>query len=118
MKNITLALDEKTYRKARIAAARRDASFSSLVKQYLQTLAATEIPYGQRHRIVPLTVQVMQDALDIKKRYQTSYGDAAILEAAASASCTELLSENLNPGQNYNSVRVIHPFSKRMNDEV
>jgi hypothetical protein len=44
MKNITLALDEETYRKARIAAARRDASVSSLVKQYLLTLAATEIP--------------------------------------------------------------------------
>ena len=43
MKNITLALDEDTYRRARIAAARRDASVSSLVKQYLQTLADTEI---------------------------------------------------------------------------
>ncbi|MCX6976415.1 MAG: DUF6364 family protein [Verrucomicrobia bacterium] len=43
MKNITLALDEETYRKARIAAARRDASVSSLVKQYLLTLADTEI---------------------------------------------------------------------------
>ncbi|TAG10635.1 MAG: hypothetical protein EAZ42_02915 [Verrucomicrobia bacterium] len=42
MKNITLSLDEETYRKARIAAARRDTSVSSLVKQYLQTLAATE----------------------------------------------------------------------------
>jgi hypothetical protein len=44
MKNITLALDEETYRNARIAAARRDTSVSSLVKQYLQTLAATETP--------------------------------------------------------------------------
>lgn len=44
MKNITLALDEDTYRNARIAAARRDTSVSSLVKQYLQTLAATEAP--------------------------------------------------------------------------
>jgi hypothetical protein len=43
MKNITLALDEETYRKARIAAARRDTSVSSLVKQYLLTLVATEI---------------------------------------------------------------------------
>jgi Family of unknown function (DUF6364) len=42
MKNITLAIDDDTYRMARIAAARRDASVSSLVKQYLQTLAATE----------------------------------------------------------------------------
>jgi len=44
MKNITLALDDETYRMARIAAARRDASVSSLVKQYLLTLAETEIP--------------------------------------------------------------------------
>lgn len=43
MKNITLALDDDTYRLARIAAARRDASVSFLVKQYLQTLAATEV---------------------------------------------------------------------------
>jgi len=43
MRNITLALDEDTYRNARIAAARRDTSVSSLVKQYLQTLAATEL---------------------------------------------------------------------------
>ena len=46
--------------------------------------------YWLRHRVVPLTVQVMQDALDIKNRYQTSYWDAAILAAAASAGCTEL----------------------------
>jgi len=52
----------------------------------------------------------MQDALDIKKRYQTSYWDAAILAAAVSASCSELLSEDLNPGQNYTSIRVIDPF--------
>jgi hypothetical protein len=43
MKNITLALDEDTYRRARIPAARRDASVSSLVKQHLQTLVDTEI---------------------------------------------------------------------------
>jgi plasmid stability protein len=43
MKNITISLDDETYRMARIAAARRDASVSSLVRQYLQTLAATEV---------------------------------------------------------------------------
>ncbi len=42
MRNITIALDDVTYRNARIAAARRDASVSALVKQYLTTLAATE----------------------------------------------------------------------------
>ena len=74
--------------------------------------ATALIQYWLRHRIVPLTVQVMQDALDIKKRYQTSYWDAAILAAAASAGCSELFSEDLNSGQNYNTVRVINPFLK------
>ena len=73
--------------------------------------AAALVQYWLRHRIVPLTVQVMQDALDIKSRYQTSYWDAAILAAAASAGCSELISEDLNPGQNYHTVRVINPFT-------
>jgi predicted nucleic acid-binding protein len=53
----------------------------------------------------------MQDALDIKSRYQTSYLDAAILAAAVSAGCSELLSEDLNPGQNHHTLRVINPFT-------
>ena len=43
MKNITIALDDETYRKARIAAAQCDASVSALVKKFLLTLTA-EIP--------------------------------------------------------------------------
>ena len=40
MKNITIALDDDTYRKARIVAAQRDASVSALVKKFLLTLTA------------------------------------------------------------------------------
>lgn len=54
----------------------------------------------------------MQDALDIKMCYQTSYWDADILPAAASGGCTGLVFEDLNPGQDYNAVRVIHPSLK------
>jgi len=38
MKNITVALDAETYRKARIVAAQRDASVSGLVKKFLLSL--------------------------------------------------------------------------------
>lgn len=59
MKNITLALDEDTYRMARIAAARRDTSVSSLVKQYLQTLAATELePDKPAHELDALLAEI------------------------------------------------------------
>lgn len=40
MKNITIALDDVTYRKARVAAAYRDASVSALVKKFLLSLTA------------------------------------------------------------------------------
>ncbi len=63
-----------------------------------------------RFHIVELSVRLMQTALHLKDRYQTSYWDAAILAAADTAGCTELLSEDLNPGQSYESVRVNNPF--------
>lgn len=59
MKNITLALDDDTYRMARIAAARRDTSVSSLVKQYLQTLAAAEeAPEKPAHELETLLAEI------------------------------------------------------------
>jgi len=36
MRNITVAVDDDTYKRARIAAAERDTSLSALVKAYLQ----------------------------------------------------------------------------------
>ncbi|MCU1328582.1 MAG: hypothetical protein JWN34_3952 [Bryobacterales bacterium] len=42
MRNITVTVDDDTYRRARIAAAEQDTSVSALVKSYLQTLAANE----------------------------------------------------------------------------
>ncbi|MDX2181606.1 MAG: hypothetical protein SFV18_18575 [Bryobacteraceae bacterium] len=42
MKNITVSVDDETYRRARIVAAGRDTSVSALVKAYLFGLAAPE----------------------------------------------------------------------------
>lgn len=39
MKNITVSVDDDTYRRARIAAAQRDTSVSALVKQFLTEIA-------------------------------------------------------------------------------
>jgi uncharacterized protein YdaU (DUF1376 family) len=39
MKNITVSVDDETYRRARIAAAQRDTSVSALVKQFLTEIA-------------------------------------------------------------------------------
>jgi uncharacterized protein YdaU (DUF1376 family) len=42
MKNITVAVDDETYRRARIKAAERDTSVSALVKRFLAELAGSE----------------------------------------------------------------------------
>ena len=42
VKNITVTVDDETYRRARIKAAEKDTSISALVKQFLAGLAAEE----------------------------------------------------------------------------
>ena len=63
-----------------------------------------------RFRIQENTVAVLQSALALKDRYQTSYWDAAILAAAKTARCQHLLTEDLNHGQDYDGITVINPF--------
>jgi predicted nucleic acid-binding protein len=57
-----------------------------------------------------LSLSVLDDALALKSRFQISYWDAAILAAARAAGCTEVLSEDLNEGQDYCGVIVVNPF--------
>jgi predicted nucleic acid-binding protein len=57
-----------------------------------------------------LTLAVLDDALALKARFQISYWDAAIVAAARASGCTEVLSEDLNDGQDYGGVRVVNPF--------
>jgi predicted nucleic acid-binding protein len=73
-------------------------------------IAARLIQKWLRFRIQDNTVAVLQSALAIKERYQTSYWDAAILAAAKTSRCDELLSEDLNHGQDYDGVIVRNPF--------
>ena len=49
MKNVTLSLDDTTYQRARIEAARRNRSLSALVRDYLQSL--TRDTGEERHRL-------------------------------------------------------------------
>lgn len=73
-------------------------------------IAARLIQKWLRFRIQGNTVSILQSALDIKERFQISYWDAAIIAAAKAARCEELLSEDLNHGQNYDGVIVVNPF--------
>lgn len=50
MKNITVSLDDETYRRARTIAAQRDTSVSALVKRFLTELAGEETEFERLKR--------------------------------------------------------------------
>ena len=64
----------------------------------------------RRFPIQDVTSVIMMAALDARQRFQLSYWDAAIIEASRVMGCTEVLSEDLNDGQDYAGVRVTNPF--------
>jgi plasmid stability protein len=50
MKNITVSVDDETYRRARIKAAERDTSVSALVREFLQSLSRQESEFDRLAR--------------------------------------------------------------------
>ena len=51
MKNVTVSLPDEVYRKARIKAAERNTSLSSLVKMFLESLADDEGEFKRLERL-------------------------------------------------------------------
>lgn len=56
-------------------------------------------------------VEDVLGAIALQKRYGTSFWDALILRSASQLECATIWSEDLNPGQVYESVRVQNPFA-------
>jgi predicted nucleic acid-binding protein len=74
------------------------------------SVAVELIEKWRRFRIQETTLDIMTAAFEAKERWEISYWDAAIIEAARASGCRELLSEDLADGQSYGGVRVINPF--------
>jgi predicted nucleic acid-binding protein len=72
--------------------------------------AVSFISVWRRFPVQDIPIAILDAALKTKMRFQISYWDAAIIEAARAAGCQELLSEDLTDGQDYDGVRVINPF--------
>jgi predicted nucleic acid-binding protein len=49
-------------------------------------------------------------AIDLQQRYQLSFWDAMVVWSAAELGCRVIWSEDLNPGQVYDGVRLQNPF--------
>jgi predicted nucleic acid-binding protein len=60
--------------------------------------------------VVVNTPESILAALEIEERYQLSYWDALVLQAAESCGAAVLYSEDLNAGQRYGAVEVVNPL--------
>lgn len=63
-----------------------------------------------RFRVEATTTQLVLAALAARAHFRISYWDAAIIEAARSAGCQVVLSEDLSDQQDYDGIRVENPF--------
>lgn len=60
--------------------------------------------------VVDVTLPLFRLALEVQARWKTSLWDAMIVAAAQASGARELLTEDLNHGQDYGGVKVINPF--------
>jgi predicted nucleic acid-binding protein len=111
-------------KRARDILAERDLALSVQVLQefYVQATRASRpdpishrqavllIESFRRFQVQDLTSGIVLAALDARQRFQLSYWDAAIIEAARALGCTAVLSEDLGDGQDYGGVLVTNPF--------
>lgn len=61
---------------------------------------------------VSIDAAIFEDALGLAGRFRLSLWDAQIVAAARAAGCQHLLTEDLQRGQLFDSVRVVDPFSE------
>jgi predicted nucleic acid-binding protein len=72
--------------------------------------AVSLIQSWKRFPVIEGSIFLLDAALATKERWQISYWDAAIIEAARIAGCDTVFSEDLNDGQDFDGVKVINPF--------
>ncbi len=63
-----------------------------------------------RFKVQETTLSVMIEAMEIKATYGLSYWDAAIVAAARTLGCRELLSEDMRHGREIEGVLINNPF--------
>ena len=61
-------------------------------------------------RVVPVSAEWLERAVEIRSRYDLQFYDSLLLAAAEALGCDKFLTEDLNDGQMYGSVKAVNPF--------
>ena len=71
--------------------------------------------YASTFPVYEITKENVFHAMQISKTTQFSYWDSLIIAMAIDTDCSVLYSEDLNPGQQIEGVRIINPFTSEGN---
>lgn len=83
----------------------------NLVKSGVSRTEATRIVRDFTNwPVVENTLELFASALDAHARWKISLWDSLILVAAHASGASELITEDLNHGQDYDGVHVLNPF--------
>lgn len=66
----------------------------------------------EQFEVVQVTPAIIRAGLDLHQTRSVSFFEELILTSAHAASCSVLLSENLNTGEVVQGVRIVNPFSE------
>ncbi|MGO9485671.1 MAG: PIN domain-containing protein [Rhodomicrobium sp.] len=86
------------------------ATRQSRTKPLTHAMAAGLISKWCRFAVQPMTLDILNAALDIKQRHRLSYWDSAIVAAALALGCHELYTEDMQDGLRIDGLRLINPF--------
>lgn len=76
-----------------------------------EALAAAAVADMAKLLVVPVDRHLVREAIALSRSHQLSLWDAAIVGAARSASCAELITEDLQDGRAFEGVVVRNPFA-------
>jgi predicted nucleic acid-binding protein len=74
-------------------------------------LAERAVREASQYSVIHVDTALVFAGIDASRRHRISFWDALIVRAAVQADCETLLSEDLNPGQVIDGVRVDNPFA-------
>jgi predicted nucleic acid-binding protein len=55
-------------------------------------------------------IEDVLQAIDLQQAYSLSFWDAMVIRSAVHLGCSQLISEDLSPGQSYGEIQIINPF--------
>jgi predicted nucleic acid-binding protein len=64
----------------------------------------------RRFTVLPITLDLFDDAIAIRERYGFRYYDSAIIAAAQALGCDKLYSEDMQNNQRIDFLKIINPF--------